>query len=93
MHLFAALAEKERRSARGTRWRRSRERAGLAIAQTSPRLAKPLPRRYEPLRMHAANVLPIIREFQRAAAKSLRVIADALNARGVPRPGAGGGKP
>jgi DNA invertase Pin-like site-specific DNA recombinase len=33
---------------------------------------------------HAANVLPIIREVQRAGAKTLRAIADALNARGVP---------
>ena len=32
---------------------------------------------------HAANVLPIIREIQRAGAKSLRAIAEALNARGV----------
>jgi hypothetical protein len=33
---------------------------------------------------HAANVLPIIREVQRAGARSLRAIAEALNARGVP---------
>jgi hypothetical protein len=33
---------------------------------------------------HAANVLPIIREIQRAGATSLRAIAEALNARGVP---------
>ena len=33
---------------------------------------------------HAANVLPIIRELKRAGATSLRAIADALNARGVP---------
>jgi hypothetical protein len=33
---------------------------------------------------HAANVLPIIKEVQRAGAKSLRAIAKALNARGVP---------
>jgi len=32
---------------------------------------------------HAANVLPIIREMQRAGAKSLRDVVDALNARGV----------
>jgi hypothetical protein len=32
---------------------------------------------------HAANVLPIIRDIQRAGARSLRAIADALNARGV----------
>jgi hypothetical protein len=32
---------------------------------------------------HAANVLPIIREVQKAGARSLREIAAALNARGV----------
>jgi Recombinase len=32
----------------------------------------------------AANVLPIIREAQRAGAKTLREIASALNARGIP---------
>jgi DNA invertase Pin-like site-specific DNA recombinase len=33
---------------------------------------------------HAANVLPIIREIQRAGVRTLRDIADALNARGTP---------
>jgi hypothetical protein len=33
---------------------------------------------------YAANVLPIIREAQRAGAKTLRQIAEALNARGIP---------
>jgi hypothetical protein len=33
---------------------------------------------------HASNVLPIIREVQLAGAKSLRAIAKALNARGIP---------
>jgi len=32
---------------------------------------------------HAANVLPIIREAQKAGATSLREIAEVLNARGV----------
>src|ERR1700674_5431469 len=32
---------------------------------------------------HAAKVLPIVHEIQRAGAKSLKAIADALNARGV----------
>jgi hypothetical protein len=31
----------------------------------------------------AANVLPIIREAQKAGARTLREIADALNARGI----------
>jgi hypothetical protein len=33
---------------------------------------------------NAANVLPIIREAQKAGASTLRLIADALNARGIP---------
>jgi hypothetical protein len=33
---------------------------------------------------YAANVLPIIREAQKAGANTLREIADALNARGIP---------
>ena len=31
----------------------------------------------------AANVLPVIREVQRAGASTLRQVADALNARGI----------
>ena len=33
---------------------------------------------------YAANVLPIIREAQKAGATTLRQIAEALNARGIP---------
>jgi hypothetical protein len=33
---------------------------------------------------YAANVLPIIREAQKAGATTLREIADALNAGGIP---------
>ena len=32
---------------------------------------------------YAANVLPIIREAQKAGARTLRELADALNARGI----------
>jgi hypothetical protein len=32
---------------------------------------------------YAANVLPIIREAQKAGARTLREIAEALNARGI----------
>jgi DNA invertase Pin-like site-specific DNA recombinase len=32
---------------------------------------------------HAANVLPVIRDVQRSGAKTLRGVADALNARGI----------
>jgi DNA invertase Pin-like site-specific DNA recombinase len=88
LHLFAALAEKERAliSARtraalaaakergvklgGPKLRHARKRAAAAIQASADR--------------HAANVLPIIREVQKAGARTLREIADALNARGVP---------
>jgi hypothetical protein len=40
---------------------------------------------------HAANILPIIKEAQRAGATTLRQIAEALNARGVRRLAAAGG--
>ena len=39
---------------------------------------------------HAANVLPIIREIQRAGVRSLHEIIDALNERGVTAPRGGG---
>jgi recombinase-like protein len=38
---------------------------------------------------HAANVVPIIREAQKAGATTLRQIAEALNARGVTTPRGG----
>jgi DNA invertase Pin-like site-specific DNA recombinase len=38
---------------------------------------------------HAANVLPIIRQMQRAGATSLHQIAEALNARGISTPRGG----
>jgi hypothetical protein len=38
---------------------------------------------------HAANILPIIREAQKAGATSLRAVADALNARGISTPRGG----
>jgi hypothetical protein len=42
---------------------------------------------------HAATVLPIIREIKRAGARTLREIAEALNARGCGRRGVGNGTP
>jgi DNA invertase Pin-like site-specific DNA recombinase len=88
LHLFAALAQKERAmiatrtraalaaaKARGTKLGgpklvEARERAVVSIVAGADRLA--------------ANVVPIIREMQRAGVSTLRDIAEALNARGVP---------
>lgn len=88
LHLFAALAEKERSLIS------SRTRQALAAAKArgvvlgSPKLH--LARESASVAVkaeadrHAANVLPIIKEAQRAGARTLRALAEALNARGVP---------
>src|ERR1700675_167394 len=87
LHLFAALAEKER-SLISTRTRQA-----LAAAQArgvtlgSPRLSQARESAVAAIKasadQHAANVLPIIREAQKAGARTLREIAEALNARGI----------
>jgi DNA invertase Pin-like site-specific DNA recombinase len=87
LHLFAALAEKERAMIS------TRTRAALAAAKArgvrlgGPKLRQARKSALEAVRAnagrHAANVLPIIREVQRAGARTLRDVADALNARGV----------
>ena len=88
LHLFAALAEKERAMI-ATRTRDALQRAkargvklgGPKLAQARKAAVKAIEQQAD---RHAANVLPIIREVQRAGAKTLRAIAEALNARGVP---------
>jgi len=87
LHLFAALAEKERAMIS------ARTRDGLAAAKArgvklgGPKLAEARAFAAAAVRdsaaRHAANVLPIIREVQRSGALTLREIADALNARGI----------
>jgi DNA invertase Pin-like site-specific DNA recombinase len=91
LHLFAALAEKERTliskrtkdalnaaKARGVKLgnpnlAQARKAAHKAAAAANEAAAE----------RHAATVLPIIREIRKAGARTLREIADALNARGV----------
>ncbi len=91
LHLFAALAEKER-ALIGVR-----TKAALAAAKArgvtlgNPRLAEARQAAHKAAATaneaaadhHAANVLPIIRQIKRAGAQTLRDIADALNERGV----------
>jgi DNA invertase Pin-like site-specific DNA recombinase len=87
LHLFAALAEKERSLIS------SRTRQALAAAKArGVTLGGPKLREARRLAaatiqtaadQHAANVLPIIKEAQKAGATTLREIAEALNARGV----------
>jgi DNA invertase Pin-like site-specific DNA recombinase len=88
LDLFAALAEKERAMiATRTRDALARARArgvklgGRRLAQARKAAVEVIEANAD---RHAANVLPIIREIQRAGATSLRAIADALNAWGVP---------
>jgi DNA invertase Pin-like site-specific DNA recombinase len=90
LHLFAALAEKERAMIA------ARTKAALAAAKArgvtlgGPRLAKARKLAVASIKaladQQAANVLPVIREIQRTGATSLHQIADALNARGISTP-------
>jgi hypothetical protein len=87
LHLFAALAEKER-ALISTRTRQALAAAkARGVALGSPKLHVARKGAVASIRAaadrHAANILPIIREAQRAGATTLRQIADALNARGV----------
>lgn len=91
LHLFAALAEKERALIS------VRTKAALAAAKArgvtlgNPKLAEARQAAHKAAAVaneaaadhHAANVLPIIRQIKRAGAQTLREIAAALNERGV----------
>jgi DNA invertase Pin-like site-specific DNA recombinase len=87
LHLFAALAEKER-ALISTRTRQALTAAkARGVTLGNPMLAVARKSALEAVTIEAdrfaANVLPIIREAQRAGAATLREIASALNARGV----------
>jgi DNA invertase Pin-like site-specific DNA recombinase len=93
LHLFAALAEKERAMIS------TRTKAALVAAKArgvvlgSPKLAQARKSAVASIKaladQHASNVLPVIRELQRTGASSLHQIADALNARGITTPRGG----
>ena len=87
LHLFAALAEKER-ALISTRTRQALSAAkSRGVALGNPRLHMARKSAVDAVKAeadrYAANVLPIIREAQKAGARTLREIADALNARGI----------
>ncbi len=93
LHLFAALAEKERAMIS------TRTKAALAAAKArgvalgGPKLTEARTQAVASIKaladQHAANVLPVIREIQRTGAASLHQIAEALNARGITTPRGG----
>jgi DNA invertase Pin-like site-specific DNA recombinase len=93
LHLFAALAEKERALIS------SRTKAALGAAKArgvilgGPKLAQARKRAVVSIKAaadrRAANVLPVIRDIERSGARSLHQIADALNARGIATPRGG----
>jgi DNA invertase Pin-like site-specific DNA recombinase len=87
LHLFAALAEKER-ALISTRTRQALSAAkARGVALGNPRLHVARKSAMDAVKSEAdrfaANVLPIIREAQKAGARTLREIAEALNARGI----------
>jgi len=93
LHLFAALAEKER-ALISTRTRQALAAAkARGIVLGGPKLPQARKNAVEVIKAeadrHAANVIPIIREAQKAGATTLRQIAEALNARGVTTPRGG----
>src|ERR1700722_14114885 len=87
LHLFAALAEKERTliSSRTRQALTAAKDRGVSLG--NPRLHVARKSAVEAVKAeadrYAANVLPIIREAQKAGANTLRQIAEALNARGI----------
>jgi DNA invertase Pin-like site-specific DNA recombinase len=93
LHLYAALAEKERALIAG------RTKSALAAAKArgvklgNPNIEAARGDAVAAIKAEAdraaGNVLPIIAEIQKAGATTLRAIADALNARGVPTPRGG----
>ena len=87
IYIYAALAEKERTliSQRTKAALKAAKARGVRLG--NPQIAKAqavgAARVKTDANKFAANVLPLIREAQKAGASSLRAIADILNARGV----------
>jgi DNA invertase Pin-like site-specific DNA recombinase len=93
LHLYAALAEKERALIAG------RTKSALAAAKAkgvrlgNPEIDAAREQAVASIKAEAdraaSNVLPIIAEIRRSGVTTLRAIADALNARGVSTPRGG----
>ena len=88
LHLFAALAQKERAliSQRTREALKAAKARGVVLG--NPKLDEVRARAYASTKAEAdrfaANVRPVIEQIRAAGATSLRAIARALNARGVP---------
>lgn len=88
IHIYAALAEKERAmigertrvalAAKKAHGAALGNRTNLAEAQTMGAASN-----RQAADAFAANVLPVVRELQSAGTKTVRAIAEALNARGI----------
>jgi DNA invertase Pin-like site-specific DNA recombinase len=93
LHLYAALAEKERALISG------RTKSALAAAKAkgvklgNPHIEAARGEAVAAIKAEAdrvaGNVLPIIAEIKKSGASTLRAIAKALNARGIPTPRGG----
>lgn len=93
LHLFAALAQKERAliSKRTTEALAAAKARGVALG--NPKIdearEKALAEIVDRADHRAANVIPIIRQIQRGGTTSLRQLAEALNARRITAPRGG----
>jgi DNA invertase Pin-like site-specific DNA recombinase len=91
VHILAAVAQREMIAERTKAALQAAKARGARLG--NPRLNEATARsqiaRKAIADQHAANVIPIIREVQRAGANTLREIAQALNARGIPTPPGG----
>jgi DNA invertase Pin-like site-specific DNA recombinase len=93
LYLFAALAEKERALISGrTKSALAAEKA-RGVALGNPNIEAARGHAVAAVKAQAdraaGNVAPIIAEIRRSGATTLRQVADALNARGVPTPRGG----
>ena len=88
VHILAAVAEHEREmiSLRTKEALQAAKNRGVKLGSPVPEKASALgvTSQIDKASRFAENVIPVIREIENSGAKSLRAIATALNARGIP---------